>query len=118
MDAEAFLALALNLPETALANHMRARDIRVRGKIFAGPADGEGGTAVIKLTAEQQEMMCGALPDVFRPEAGYWGRVGWTRMTVGVADEDTARRALWTAWRNVAPSSLAKLHPADPGGAS
>ena len=111
MDAEAFLALALSLPETALASHMRARDIRVRGKIFAGPADGEGGTAVIKLTAGQQEMMCGALPDLFRPEPANWGRMGWTRMSVGAADEATARSALWTAWRNVAPASLAKLHP-------
>jgi hypothetical protein len=118
MDAEAFLALALSLPETALASHMRARDIRVRGKIFAGPADGEGGTAIVKLTAEQQEMMCGALPEVFRPEPGYWGRVGWTRMTVAAADEPTARSTLWTAWRNVAPASLAKLHPPMEGNAS
>ena len=118
MDADAFLALALSLPETALASHMRARDIRVRGKIFAGPADGAGGTAVLKLTAEQQSVMCEAAPEVFRPEDGYWGRVGWTRMVVAEADEATARGALWTAWRNVAPPSLAKQHGSAEGGAS
>ena len=59
MDADAFLALALGLPETELCSHMRQPDIRVRGKIFAGPV-GARGYAVIKLTPEQQEMMCGS----------------------------------------------------------
>jgi len=109
MDAGAFLVLALGLPETQLCSHMRNLDIRVRGKIFAGPV-GPRGTAIIKLTSEQQEMMCGAEPAVFAPEDGYWGRAGWTRLTVAATDEATALGALWTAWRNVAPKSLAKAH--------
>ena len=111
MDAEAFLALALGLPETELCSHMRSPDIRVRGKIFAGPV-GDRGTAVVKLTPEQQEMMCGAEPAVFAPEDGYWGRVGWPRLTVAAVDKAAASGVLWTAWRNVAPKSLAKTHPA------
>ena len=110
MDAEAFLALALGLPEAQLCSHMRNPDIRVRGKIFAGPV-GPRGSAVIKLTPEQQEMMCGAEPSMFAPEDGYWGRAGWTRLIVAAADESTALGALWTAWWNVAPKSLAKAYP-------
>ena len=110
MGSDAFLALALGLPETALCSHMGNQDIRVRGKIFAGPA-GPRGAAIIKLTPEQQEIMCGAEPLVFTPEGGYWGRAGWTRLVVAAADEPTVLGALWTAWRNVAPKALAKAHP-------
>ena len=110
MDADAFLALALGLPETRLGSHMGNPDIRVRGKIFAGPA-GSRGKAILKFTPEQQEMMCDAEPSIFASEDGYWGRVGWTRLVVEAADEATAESALWAAWRNVAPKSLAKAHP-------
>ena len=109
MDADAFHALALSLPETAQSSHMGAVDFRVRGKIFAQPA-GRGGSAIVKLTREQREMMCAAEPSVFAPEPGQWGRLGWTRLTVDAADETTARGALWTAWRNVAPKALATAH--------
>jgi hypothetical protein len=115
VDADAFLALALGLPETSLCSHMRNPDIRVRGKIFAGPV-GVSGAAVIKLTPEQQEMMCAAEPSAFTPEDGYWGRVGWTRLTVAAVDEATALGVLWTAWRNVAPKTLAKAHEPKPEG--
>jgi hypothetical protein len=115
MDADAFLALALSLPETALCSHMRNPDIRVEGKIFAGPV-GPRGAAILKLTAEQQEMMCAAEPSIFEPEPGYWGRVGWTRLAVEAADEAMALSALWTAWRNVASKTLVKAHEPKPEG--
>ncbi len=106
MDAAAFRDLALSLPEAAQSSHLGAVDFRVRGKIFAQPAGMPGGSAIIKLTREQQEMMCGAEPAVFSAEPGHWGRLGWTRLAVDMADEATARGALWTAWRNVAPKAL------------
>jgi hypothetical protein len=108
MDDQAFLALALSLPEAASSSHMGAADIRVRGKIFAQPAGAPGGMAILKLTPEQQEMMCAAEPDLFSPVEAYWGRQGWTRFAVGAADESAARAALQSAWRNVAPRSLVK----------
>ena len=110
MDAEAFHDLALNLPEGVQSSHMGAVDFRVRGKIFAQPAGKPGGSAIIKLTGEQQEMMCAAEPAVFAPEPGYWGRLGWTRLAVDAVDDLTARSALWTAWCNVAPKALSKAH--------
>ena len=116
MDAEAFRDLALSLPEAGQSSHMGAVDFRVRGKIFAQPAGRPGGSAIVKLTREQQEMMCAAEPAVFAPEPGHWGRLGWTRLAVDAVDEVTARGALWTAWRNVAPKALAKAHGGQRGG--
>ena len=110
MEAEAFRNLALGLPEAAQSSHMGAVDFRVRGKIFAQPPGKPGGSAILKLTREQQEMMCAAEPGLFAPEPGHWGRLGWTRLAVESVDEVTARGALWTAWRNVAPKALSKAH--------
>lgn len=111
MTPEAFLAAALALPETSLGHHQSGADIRVVGKIFASPADRPGGTAVIKLTLDQREMLCTAEPTVFHPVEGMGASRGWTRMVVANTDEATALSALWMAWRNVAPPRLARAHP-------
>lgn len=111
MTPDAFLKLALSLPDTELSSHMDRGDVRVRGRIFTSPADRPGGAAILKLTAEQQAMLCEAEPKIFEPVPGGWGRQGWTRFIVARADAATAKSALWTAWRNVAPKALQKLHP-------
>ena len=103
-DAE-FIGLALSLPEADLSSHFGKADLRVRGKIFAGPAKGRDG-ALLKLTAEQQQIMCEAEPALFAPVPGGWGAKGWTLLALSEADDDTVRGALWTAWRNVAPAAL------------
>lgn len=112
MTPAAFLKLSLSLPEAEPSSHFAQGDIRVRGKIFASPADRPGEVAVLKLTRDQQEMMCAAEPDVFEPVPGGWGDKGWTRMYVRRADAATARSALWAAWRNVAPKGLRAEYPA------
>jgi hypothetical protein len=111
MNPDAFLAMALSLPETALGRHQSGADIRVAGKIFASPADRPGGTAVVKLTLDQRDLLCAAEPTVFQPVEGMGASRGWTRIVVANADAATARSALWMAWRNVAPPRLAKAHP-------
>ncbi|MFI4975428.1 MAG: MmcQ/YjbR family DNA-binding protein [Caulobacterales bacterium] len=110
MTPQAFLDLALSLPQTTLGRHQSGPDLRVGGKIFASPADRPGGTAVVKLTLEQREMLCAAEPKVFRPVEGMGASRGWTRIVVAEADETTARSALWMAWRNVAPPKLRRAH--------
>ena len=117
MDAAAFTALALGLPEAVQSSHFGSIDFRVRGKIFAQPAAEGRRSAVVKFTREQQELRCAAEPGVFAPEPGHWGRFGWNRLDVGAADDATVRDALWTAWRNVAPKKLADAHAA-PGWAA
>lgn len=110
MDREAFLKLALGLPEAASSSHLGTVDIRVRGKIFAQPPGRQSGMAIIKLTSEQQDMLCSLQPDLYKPEAGHRGRAGWTRLALEMADDQTVLGALWTAWRNVAPKSLANAY--------
>jgi len=112
MTPAAFLKLALSLPDAVQSAHQGGADIRVANKIFASPADRADGEAILKFTPEQQDMMCAAEPKVFKPVAGAWGAKGWTRLTVKNADATTAKSALWTAWRNVAPAKLQKLYPA------
>ena len=96
--------LALSLPGAEEKSHFGKADFRVRNRIFASlPGDGFG---VLKLTPEQQALMCEAEPALFQLVPGGWGRQGWTRLALDIADEATARSALATAWRNVAPKSL------------
>ncbi len=113
MTPAAFLKLALAMPGAELSSHHGNGDIRVGGKIFASPADREGDAhlAVMKFSPEQQQMLCAAAPDAFRPVPGGWGAKGWTHLVVPAADAATAGSALWTAWRNVAPKTLQKAHP-------
>ena len=97
--------IALALPEAVEGAHMGRPDFRVRGKIFATLTP-ERGLAVVKLTGEQQEMVCAAEPAMFAPVPGGWGRRGWTRIRLGALDETTLASALMMAWRNVAPKRL------------
>lgn len=98
--------IALSLPEAEEKSHFDKPDFRVRNKIFASLPP--GGKAVVKLTPEQQEIMCGAEPAIFQPVKGGWGRQGWTEVMLANADELTLTSALTTAWRNVAPAALRK----------
>ena len=72
-----------------------------------------GDVAILKLTADQQSLLCAAEPDLFEPVPGAWGLKGWTRFKVRPADRATAASALWLAWRNVAPKRLQREHPPD-----
>lgn len=64
MRAEMFGDLALGQPEAERSSHMGAPDFRVRGKIIAQPPKCPDGSALIKLTREQQDMMCAAQPGI------------------------------------------------------
>lgn len=109
MTPAAFQKLALLLPEAAESSHFDVPDFRVAGKIFAtaGRIDGK---SVLKLTTDQQQLLCEAEPDMFEPVPGGWGRKGWTNLILAKADARTAKSALWMAWRNTAPKKLLKAH--------
>ena len=79
------------------------------GKIFATLGNPDIAWAMVKLTPEQQEARVAALPDVFVPVLGGWGKGGATRLRLAACDETTARGALLDAWRNVAPKTLLGL---------
>lgn len=106
MSDAGFRRIALSLPEAEEKSHFGKADFRVRNRIFAGfTADGSGH---VKLTPEQQEMLCAAEPAVLSPIPGGWGRQGWTRVNHRSADEALLQSLLLTAWRNVAPKALQK----------
>jgi hypothetical protein len=101
-----FRRLALNLPETTENAHMGHPDFRVRNKIFASLGVPDKDWGMVKLVAEQQEMLVRAEPAVFKPAVGAWGRRGYTHVRLAAADRATVRSALAMAWRNTAPKSL------------
>lgn len=111
MTADDFRELALSLPETAEQAHMEHPDFRVRGKIFATLAYPNADWGMVKLTPQQQAVFVRSEPEVFQPCKGGWGKRGCTNVRLEAAEETSLRQALTTAWRNVAPESLAGLLP-------
>jgi hypothetical protein len=104
MNTDDLRRIALTLPEAAENAHFGKPDFRVRNRIFASlPASDR---AVVKLTPEQQEVMCAAEPAMFEPIGGAWGRKGWTSVDLTATDQATLQSALTTAWKNVAPGTL------------
>ena len=102
-----FRRIALSLPEATESSHMGHPDFRVSGRIFATLRAPQKGWGMVKLTPEQQETFVQSEPTVFVPVKGGWGRKGATNVWLDSADRDILRRALATAWRNIAPKGLA-----------
>ena len=99
MTTAKFRSLALSLPETAEAEHMKHPDFRVGGKIFATLAAVDKGYGNLMLTPEQQADFVAEQPDMFVPIAGGWGRMGMTHIRLAVTNADVLTGALRTAWR-------------------
>lgn len=100
--------LILSLPEAERSSHFGTTDFRVRGKIFATRPRPRA--LVLKLTPEQQELLCAAEGETFRRLPNKWGDRGWTEADVNLVDEATARSALAMAWGNVAPRAVQRGH--------
>ena len=98
MTQDDFRRLALALPEAVESAHMGTVDFRV-GRIFATLGYPNPGFGMVQLTREQQEIVVGVEPSVFRPVLGAWGLKGATLVVLAEADEPTLRGALEAAWR-------------------
>jgi hypothetical protein len=98
MTQDDFRHLALALPEAIESSHMGTVDFRV-GRIFATLGYPNASFGMVQLTREQQEMVVGVEPGVFRPVPGAWGQKGATLVLLDAADEPTLRGALEAAWR-------------------
>ena len=101
-SANDFRRIALALEHATEGAPMGHPDFRVGGKIFATlmPA---GGLAMVKLAPDEQEALVQALPAVFSPVPGGWGREGATRLRLAKSTKAVARDGLITAWRHRAP---------------
>ena len=106
MSGADFRRIALGLPEVVEGAHMGHCDFRVAGKIFATLGYPDAAWGMVKLRADQAEMMVAAEPGVFRPVKGGWGAKGATNIRLDAADAPTLTSALTAAWRNIAPERL------------
>jgi len=101
MTPGAFAKLALALDGATQGSHGGHPDFRAGGKVFATMGYPDTTWAMVKLTPDQQEMLCAAEPAMFRPVKGGWGLRGATNLSLPVADARTARSALAMALKNV-----------------
>jgi hypothetical protein len=99
MNASDFRRIALSFEGAEEGSHMGAVDFRLGGRIFATLASVKEGYGNLKLTPELQAEFIGERPDLFLPIHGGWGRLGMTHIRLAVADEDSLRGALHSAWK-------------------
>ena len=99
MKASDFKRIALALEGAEEGSHMGAVDFRVGGRIFATLASVKEGYGNLMLTPEIQAEFLRERPDLFLPVHGGWGRNGATHIRLAVADEDSLRGALHSAWK-------------------
>lgn len=110
MTAAEFLKLALSLPEVKVTRLATGTNLDVSGQPFATTAE-PNGVSALKLTMEQQRMLCEAEPGLFKRSPSQWGRHGWTHLDVKRADKTTVTSALWMAWGNRVSKRLREKHP-------
>jgi hypothetical protein len=108
MTPNEFRELALSFPEAIESAHMRHPDFRVCGKIFATLGYPDGDSAMVKLSADEQNEFVRTSPGVFTRVKGAWGRQGATNIYLPAATINIVREALTAAWRNTAPKRLSK----------
>jgi YjbR len=101
MTPAAFRKLALSLEGASEGAHGGHADFRAGGKVFATMGYPDKEWAMVKLTPDQQRMLCDAEPGIFRPVKGAWGLQGSTHLKLSAADRVTARSALAVARQNV-----------------
>ena len=99
MTAKDFKRIALSLEGAEEGSHVGAVDFRVGGRIFATLASVKEGYGNLMLTPEVQAEFLRERPDLFLPVHGGWGRNGATHIRLAVADEDSLRGALHSAWK-------------------
>ncbi len=105
MTQAEFRDIALGFPGSEQGSHFDVTDFRVRGRIFATLRESDG-RAVLKLSPDEQQLLMTTTPGMFETVKGGWGLKGWTRVTLGEADEETVRHAMSMAWKSVAPKKL------------
>jgi hypothetical protein len=99
MKPSDFRRIALSLEDAEEGSHMGAVDFRVGGRIFATLASVKEGYGNLMITPELQAAFIAERPDLFLPIHGGWGRMGMTHIRLALADEDSLRGALHTAWK-------------------
>jgi len=63
---------------------------------------------MVKLPLLDQDKYIQEWPEIFTPVPGYWGKNGATHVHLKKATKKALQPALEAAWRNAAPTRLAK----------
>ena len=92
--------LALALPEAVELPHWGNPSFRVRKRIFATLREYEG-LAVLKIAADDHEVLMQAMPDTFVTNA--WSQQGWIGVRMDTIDTDIFGGLIEGAWSRVAP---------------
>ena len=93
-----FRRLALALAGTAHAPHFDRTAFKVIWT-YATLA-GDGLSANIKFTPDEQALKCTVAPDAFAPVPGGWGAQGWTTAKLAALTVPELAAALETAWKH------------------
>ena len=101
MTPAAFRKLALALDGAVEGAHGGHADFRASGRVFATMGYPDAKWAMVKLTPEQQGVLCSSEPAMFQPVKGTWGLRGATLLRLGATDARTARSALAMAMGNL-----------------
>src|SRR5579863_10509887 len=115
MNSTDFRRIALSLEGAEEGSHMGAVDFRVGGRIFATLASVKEGYGNLMITPELQAEFIAERPDLFLPVHGGWGRMGATHIRLKLADEDSLRGALHSAWKLRAEKNRKSGKPAKRG---
>lgn len=99
MTAETFRRAALALPDAIESEHMHHPDFRVGNRIFATLGYPDGTWGMVKLPPGEQQKLLEAMPEIFQPAAGTWGRQGSTMVRLSRAKPQVLTHALEMAWR-------------------
>ncbi len=105
MTADEARSLALDLPGTEETPHFESASFRVRNRIFTTLSH-DRQSLVLKLPPLVQESLLQSHPDAIVPEAGRWGRAGWTRIVLERMEGKLLSDLIRLAWTQVAPRAL------------
>jgi hypothetical protein len=100
MTTDDFREIALSMDGAAEGAHMKHRDFRANGRIFASLTPGEE-SGVVKLLPEEQQEFIRLHPRMFKPAAGAWGRQGWTIVPLAEAKKPAVRCAVLLAYQAI-----------------
>ncbi|MGJ4952513.1 MmcQ/YjbR family DNA-binding protein [Bradyrhizobium sp. HKCCYLS20291] len=101
MNSAEFRKLALSLAGTTAAPHFDRTAFKLH-RTFATLA-GDGASANILLTPDEQEHYASLAPGVFRRVPNKWGDQGWTTVSLAEVDAGLLLTALESAWRAAHP---------------
>jgi hypothetical protein len=109
-NATDFRRIALSLDGTVEAPHFDRTAFKVR-RIYATLA-GDGKTANLMLTPDEQALKCEVAPDVFSRIPNAWGTRGATTAILSGLTAAELRAALELAWQHALPKSPVRQKPA------